>query len=211
LLRNWLRSRTEPESLLGAIHPARAGAAVQRSAVIERFSAPTASTKIVCSHPFLARAPALDPSSAAYARSARGHPHNIAATMPPGAGGMDCWQAAVPTRQFGIAGLARAHVGVVLGGRCTPDRSFVLVSALMRVKVVRGRRVPVCDGTDVLDVTVGHPDDARADRHEPPVACCRHMSTSGPRVRSQHPGSNAPERTQIVQVVKTSASTKAPR
>ena len=43
----------------------------------------------------------------------------------------------------------------------------MLASALVGFQVVRGRRAGACDKTDVLGVTVGHPDDVRVDRHEP--------------------------------------------
>jgi len=43
LLRNRLQSRAESESLLVAVHPGRAGATAQRSALIERSRAPKAS------------------------------------------------------------------------------------------------------------------------------------------------------------------------
>src|SRR6185436_9467736 len=75
-----------------------------------------------------------------------------------------------PRASLGTAGpgrLARAHVGVVSTRSRSVGSVFVLVTAVVGLQVVSGRRAPVCDMPDVLRVTAGHPDDVGADRHEP--------------------------------------------
>jgi len=57
--------------------------------------------------------------------------------------------------------------GIVLDDTSPFGSDFMLSVALMRLKVVRGLRSLVSDRAEVLGVTVGHPGDFGADRHEP--------------------------------------------
>src|SRR4051812_4020069 len=88
--------------------------------------------------------------------------HLAAALIAQQHGAAPCWRDGLGgTRGYARAGRGmagpgrwlRVHVGVMLARPCTVGSAFVLVSAVVGLEVVRGRRVPVYHGTNVLGVT----------------------------------------------------------